>query len=102
MLRTALLSFVLAACAPTAEVGTNPRVQVPPDSPKTCAGYCTSMGLQLESVVVMANRVGCVCNAAQVAPPAPAPAASAGAAGAMTSIILDEEAAAASARNANH
>jgi hypothetical protein len=107
MLRIALLSLALAGCGAQATVGTVSQVGVPPDAPKTCAGYCQSMGLTLDSVVIMASNVGCVCNARPEAPaPAPtaptAPAATgAGAAGAMTAIMILQQAAAAASRNHN-
>lgn len=66
--------FVLGAGAVTgcarAPVGVTSNTSVPSDSANICAGHCESIGLQLSSVVVMANNVGCVC-AANYAPPAP-------------------------------
>src|SRR5436305_13259969 len=76
------LIFVMACTAP---VGST--IDVPRNSAATCAGYCQSIGLPLQSVVIMANNVGCVCNA-QPAAPSGAPAASGG----VTAVMMAEEA----------
>ena len=92
--------FVIGAGAVTgcarATVGVNSNTSVPSDSANICAGHCQSIGLQLSSVVVMANNVGCVCAAAP-APGAQAPAAAA--AGGMAAILMQEEADAAAAQH---
>jgi hypothetical protein len=85
-----------AACS--APVGTTRSIEVPRDSTNTCTSHCRAIGLELNSVVIMANNVGCVCSPAAPAPvpggpPAPAPTASA-AAGGMTAIVLQQQAAA--------
>ncbi|MEP6865909.1 MAG: hypothetical protein ABJE66_35140 [Deltaproteobacteria bacterium] len=66
----------LAACP--APVGS--RAPVPSDSTAQCRDYCQNIGLPLESVVIMASNVGCVCDArppmagpAPMGPPAMAP-----------------------------
>jgi hypothetical protein len=77
---------VWGAC--TTPVGAT--MHVPSDSAATCGGYCQSIGLTLESVVIMANNVGCVCA---VQPPAPAPSAAPPAsAGGMAAIMMQEAA----------
>jgi len=59
MRRLVAISFVIGAC--TAPVGST--MAVPHDSAATCASYCQAIGLPLQSVVIMASNVGCVCNA---------------------------------------
>jgi hypothetical protein len=57
--------FVIAwsmGCAAT--VGTGGGVYVPKDAAASCASSCQEIGLGLDSVVIMANNVGCVCSAA--------------------------------------
>jgi hypothetical protein len=96
------IAALLIGCA---TVGTNPLVRVPKDSAARCTSLCAEMGLSLDSVVVMASNVGCVCvptkPAASAAPssapsaePKPVPSsdhAGAPAAG-MVTILLEEEA----------
>lgn len=45
-----------------AMVGTGGMTSVPKDAASTCASHCQSIGLSLDSVVIMANNVGCVCR----------------------------------------
>jgi hypothetical protein len=91
--------FSLAACQP-APVGVQ-NVELQRDSTPQCASQCAQIGLPLDSVVIMANNVGCVCRAVQ--PPAPGtavpPAPEAGAApgasasvGGMAAIMIAQEA----------
>ncbi len=84
----------LAACK--APVGTTSSIEVPRDSRATCSNHCVSIGLELSSVVVMANNVGCVCAVpATPSTPAPAPAApqASAAAGGMAAILMQQRAA---------
>ena len=84
-MRVAILTLLLLpACAAT--VGTNSTTTLPGDSAATCASKCREIGLPLDSVVIMASNVGCVCSA--TARP------SAGAAAGGMAAILEEEAAA--------
>ena len=96
------LSMVLwlAACQP-APVGVR-DVEVPKDATPQCASLCTQIGLPLDSVVIMANNVGCVCRAGTPAPPASTapPGAPASAGGMAAIMIADEAARQAAARNA--
>ncbi len=63
------VALALPACAP-AVVGS--RLDVPKDSAATCTNFCHDLGLPLESVVIMASTVGCVCRARDgAAPPVP-------------------------------
>ena len=57
-----LIGILSSACAAT--VGSGGMVYVPKDAAATCAGHCNEIGLPLNSVVIMANNVGCVCSAA--------------------------------------
>jgi hypothetical protein len=81
------------------------RAPVPSDSTAQCREYCQNIGLPLESVVIMASNVGCVCDArppmaAPVpmgppsgAPPAPPATSSTGAsstAGGMAAVMMEE------------
>jgi hypothetical protein len=75
----------LTAC--TATVGTGGGVSIPPDAATTCANHCSSIGLSLDSVVVMANNVGCVCRRASSA----ARGTEGSAAGGMAALIVQEE-----------
>jgi hypothetical protein len=45
-----------------ATVGTS-ILSVPSDSASQCATHCSSIGMGLDSVVIMASNVGCVCRA---------------------------------------
>ena len=73
-----------------------PSLEVPSDGAQVCANHCATMGLALGSVVLVANKMGCVC----VPPPGPGqsgPGQSVvGGAGAVSALafIADEEAAA--------
>jgi len=50
-----------------AAVGTAGGVTVPTDAAATCVQHCSEIGLSLDSVVIMANNVGCVCRASSSA-----------------------------------
>ncbi|HEY5949731.1 MAG TPA: hypothetical protein VIV40_29755 [Kofleriaceae bacterium] len=92
-----LMLLATAACQP-APVGVR-DVEVPRDATPQCGSLCAGIGLPLDSVVIMANNVGCVCRAS--APPATtAPAASASAGGMAAIMIADEAARQQAARNA--
>lgn len=92
----------LVACA--ANVGTSGATYVPKDSAATCGGYCHDIGLELSSVVIMANNVGCVCSPPMPptagppgAPPAattptPPTAGSTSAAAGMAALVVAEQA----------
>ena len=54
------LVFLLVACQP-APVGVQ-NVELRSDSAARCSQQCAYLQLELESVVVMANNVGCVCR----------------------------------------
>jgi hypothetical protein len=87
----AIAAFLMTTgCLSSAEVGVGERVALPKDSAERCTNLCGSIGMALDSVVVMASNVGCVCRAAP-APGAP-PASSAGG---MAAILIQEAAAAA-------
>lgn len=55
----ALLVSSVACSAPVGRGG----LHLPKDAPATCAEQCESMGMGLDSVVIMAGNVGCVCRA---------------------------------------
>lgn len=55
---------LLAGCR-TAMVGTGTYVEIPPDAATTCESHCASIGLRLSAVAIMAENVGCVCQASQ-------------------------------------
>ena len=60
-----LLGILAAGCAAT--IGTGGTTYVPKNAASTCAAHCGEIGLALNSVVIMANNVGCVCSAAATA-----------------------------------
>lgn len=66
MKKIVLLLGILAAGCP-APVGINGPNYVPKDAASTCAGHCSELGLALNSVVIMASNVGCVCSAGTTA-----------------------------------
>ena len=88
-----LLGLCGAGCAAT--VGTTGSVYVPKDAAATCSTHCNEIGLTLNSVVIMANNVGCVCSAAP--PPTTSGATANGAtangatAGGMAALMMAEE-----------
>jgi hypothetical protein len=102
MVRSAAIVITLMAmaigCTPPAPVGAGAN-PVPKNAAATCAGYCQSLGLTLDSVVIMASNVGCVCSAHGPPQAAPQSSSSAGAAGGMATILLQQQAAAASAQS---
>jgi hypothetical protein len=57
-----LLLAVLPVGACMATVGVN-NVSIPKDAAKICAGHCRSIGMTLSAVAIMAENVGCVCQA---------------------------------------
>jgi hypothetical protein len=61
-----LIAILGSACAAT--VGSGGMIYVPKDAAATCSGHCNEIGLALNSVVIMANNVGCVCSVAAAAP----------------------------------
>jgi hypothetical protein len=77
--------LVLVACR-QAPVGVE-RAELASDTTPRCAEQCSRIGLTLDSVVIMAENVGCVCRAAL--PPGQT---SASTAGGMTAIMLAEQA----------
>jgi hypothetical protein len=100
-----LFSILLVGCV--APVGTSGATSAPRDSAPQCASICHEIGLALDSVVVMANNVGCVCAVSAPPPgpgpsPAPAPTAHAGAAaGGMAAIMIQRQQAQSSRRGAH-
>ena len=78
----------LSACA--APVGVR-NATLPNDSAPRCAELCSQIGLPLDSVVIMAENVGCVCRAAPS--PSTAPPGASASAGGMAAVMLAEEAA---------
>ncbi len=79
-----LLAVMLSACA--ANVGVSGPTFVPKDAAATCHNLCADIGLPLDSVVIIAQNVGCVCAAAPRA-------SSAAAGGGMAAVIELERAA---------
>jgi len=90
----------LSACNPQVAPAISPEVQVPSDSAAVCAYHCRGIGLELAAVVLVRDRIGCVCAPPAATPPAGPPGASVGGAGAATAIsmVIDDEEAAAAAR----
>lgn len=63
-----VLLIGLLCCGCPATVGTDAAIYVPKDAAATCTSHCNEIGLALNSVVIMANNVGCVCSAAPGGP----------------------------------
>jgi hypothetical protein len=80
-----LFAVALGACK--APVGTRGVVSVPEDAAARCTAHCQSIGLPLESVVIMANNVGCVCKAQGAGATYHGGASSAG----MAALMIEEE-----------
>jgi hypothetical protein len=84
-----LAGFALCLWACQASVGTGGFTSVPKDAAATCGEHCAEIGMALDSVVIMANNVGCVCRSSR----SPAAQGAAGpAAGGMAAIVVEEEA----------
>jgi hypothetical protein len=82
---TPLLALLVAlAGCPRAPVGVE-NVELPADSAATCQAQCGKVGLRMQSLVIMANYVGCVCAPAD---DVERPSASAGAAGGGLAAIM--------------
>lgn len=82
---TPLLALLVAlAGCPRAPVGVE-NVELPADSAATCQAQCGQVGLRMQSLVIMANYVGCVCAPAD---DVERPSASAGAAGGGLAAIM--------------
>ena len=60
---------------------------VPKDARPTCESHCNEIGLSLNSVVIMANNVGCVCSPAPGAPGA----GGAVSGGGMAALLMEEQ-----------
>lgn len=113
-MKFALAFLVMGVVACAANVGTSGVTYVPKDSAATCSGYCNEIGLQMSSVVIMANNVGCVCSPALPPPgaapgaapmpatPTPTAAASTAAAAGMAALVVAEEARRAQQQQQNH
>src|SRR4051812_39243714 len=98
MRKLLVLCLVLGSFACPATVGTYGAIYVPRDAAVTCSAHCASIGLPLGSVVIMANSVGCVCNAAPPlagSPPGALPTAdnaqAAASAGGMAALMLEKQ-----------
>lgn len=90
-LGTLLLASLLFAC--TARVGAE-GVTVPRDSAAICANHCSSIGMRLSAVAIMANNVGCVCqHRSHAASDSTSVANSSTAAAGMSTIMMQEAAA---------
>lgn len=89
---TYFLAFLAAATlgcfAPVGVSG--PTVVVPTDTGAQCRAQCSTAGMELSAVVIMANHVGCVCQPAGSTTPSTVTA-SAAAQGAMVTIMLQEQ-----------
>jgi len=66
----------------------NPSLEVPTDGAQVCANHCQTMGLQLASVVLMGNQMGCVCAPASQVGPGLSVATDSGAAGVAAGALI--------------
>jgi hypothetical protein len=82
-----IVAFGLWLTACTATVGAGAAVSIPGDSATTCGEHCTSIGMSLDAVVIMANNVGCVCRSAK----APSTPGASGATGGMAALVVEEQ-----------
>lgn len=101
MMRLVISLSFLAFAACKAPVGVN-NASLSRDSGQRCAELCGEVGMPLDSLVIMADNVGCVCRAVQGPPPGPAPAqapgsepvsssmSTGGSAGGMAAIMMQE------------
>jgi hypothetical protein len=107
--RILLVSPLLPLTACMATVGVD-KFSLPSDAAQRCEGHCQTIGMHLTAVAIMAENVGCVCQALAPAqtpkpaqpppsPPPPAPGADAGPLGTpvagMATIAVQQAAAAA-------
>ena len=58
---TVVVCLLALGCGTAKPLGT--FVRLPQDTPQECTKLCSSMGLQLTAVVVVASSAGCVCEA---------------------------------------
>ena len=87
----ALAALLATGCV--AKVGAE-DVRVPDNSADICTNQCSSIGMRLSAVAIMANTVGCVCQPAQAAALSAAEAAESGTAAAgMATIMMQRRAA---------
>lgn len=96
-------AFVLVAACQPAPVGVQ-NAEIPRDSTAQCASQCAYIGLGLDSVVIMAGNLGCVCRAPVAVPPSAAPSSApsaSGSAGGVTAIMIAQQQAAEAARRRN-
>ena len=84
----AFVVSVLGACH--APVGVKNR-SIASDSTQQCVDQCGQIGLALDSVVIMAESIGCVCRPAAT-PAAPTAGGTGAAAGGVAAIMLQQEA----------
>ncbi len=89
--RSFLLACLLPLACTTASVGVGNSVllQVPSDGVAQCDSQCGTMGLRTTAVVVMAGRIGCVCESAGAA--ARTDEESAALAGGMAAVVQQEQ-----------
>ena len=92
-----VIAIAMLVCATGCYADVGSKLAVPRDAANTCVSQCQSIGLELDSVVVMANNVGCVCRATLPPPAAPPmspglspPPSGASAAGGMAAIMLQQ------------
>lgn len=60
--RLAILIAALSLIGCQATVGVN-NATIPKNAARICAGHCRSIGMTLSAVAIMAENVGCVCQA---------------------------------------
>jgi hypothetical protein len=64
------------------------EVRVPDDATATCEAQCNHIGLELSAVAIMANNVGCIC---QASPSGATAGHTEAVTGGMATIMLQEE-----------
>lgn len=91
MRKVILVLSLLASTSCGGVVGAHHMTGVPKDSPVTCARFCTDMGMTLASVVIMADRVGCVCNPGKGTDATASSAAGSVAGAGMAAVLIQEQ-----------
>ena len=81
-----LFALVMLGCGP--KPASN-RSTIPRDNVTQCVSLCQSAGLQLQSLVIVANQTGCVCSPGSAQASAGGAAAASG--GAVAVIIAQQQ-----------
>jgi hypothetical protein len=81
--------MVVPLAGRVAPVGVSGAFSIPNDAGNICSQQCRRIGMNLSAVAIMANNIGCVCQASASTPPAASLGASS-AAGMVTIEMLNQ------------